>query len=146
MDKEAIKIIFALILLTCSCFYLGFISYPVHQERLSKITSTYPSDCEYNGSLSDTSYCLNAELLTFFNFNLSNTGIPLNESELKTQGGVCSHYSKWYISQFKKHNVYTKYIIIDTGNTTAHAVAIVSDNNEYCLLDQTSVICYTFEQ
>jgi hypothetical protein len=145
MNLILIREMLLVVLLGLLCFLLGFVYYPMYQQSQIKGDYSMDDNCTYTGNLTKLANCLENELSSFYNYNLSNTGKELNITQLKEEGGVCSHYSKWYISKSKYDGLYSKYVIIDTSKDTAHAVAILSDIDEYCLLDQTIVMCFSFE-
>lgn len=95
--------------------------------------------------LFNTSYCLRDKLISFYKYNKSNIGKELSLNDLKYQGGVCYHYSKWYYNQINKSNFYKDEVLIDVNKNTTHIFTIASDSLGYCILDQTYVICIPFE-
>lgn len=109
------------------------------------------SNCS-NLTLKDTAYCLRDQIEPFYNYTLLNQGRILSFEELKTLGGSCQHYSKYYYD-----NIPTRYfrqeVSINIGNKTGHKFTIISGedkiNNKtiksYCILDQTEVKCQELE-
>lgn len=85
--------------------------------------------------------CLHQELLEFFNYNASNVGKEMTFEELKTGGGVCSHYSKWYIKRAEELGFRGEYVVM---YSIGHAVAMITHHSNetnqstYCLVDQTN--------
>lgn len=114
-----------------------------HSTFLSNplIQKSYDESFNCNMDLKNTSECLNTKLLTFFKYNISNINKQLTLDELKEQGGVCWQYADWYISQINKSMFYTEILRFPTGNGSGHAVALMSNEEGYCILDQAEVNC-----
>lgn len=96
-----------------------------------------------NLDLVNTSYCLNEEMNTFFKYNISNKGKDLNLSELKQEGGVCYHASKFYVDNAKELGYNSQIINFwDNNKSIGHSIALVYDNNldNYCILDQKEIV------
>ena len=146
MDKENLKdvlTIFAILLfLSTSSFALGF-KFRVDMESSAlKIGDYYGTNCS-NLSLTDTASCLNKELKSFYNYNLSNIGKHLTLEELKAQGGVCSHASNWYKDNIDNSTTYSsKYVYLsEVGNSSSHVFIIMYGEEGYCILDQRFKLC-----
>ena len=97
-------------------------------------------------TLEDTAYCLKNELKTFYNYNSSNIGKELTLTELREQGGVCSHYSAWYVQNMEKYGYKSEKLVFDMNlnKTKKHAIAVSSDDTGYCVLDQLSINCVRY--
>lgn len=93
----------------------------------------------------DTSYCLNRELTSFYNYNLTNWKIQLSEEELRTIGGVCWQYADWYKDKMLKLGYYADTFTFDLDTNTSHTIAIASMSDGYCLLDQRTIKCIRLE-
>jgi hypothetical protein len=78
----------------------------------------------------------------FYKYNLSNKDKELTPKELMEQGGACGNWAEYYQSLAKAKGYYAKLVSFDTDNETRHEVAIVSNNNSYCLIDQINYECY----
>ena len=106
------------------------------------INSESNTDCE-GLSLIQASKCLNDEVKGFFKYNISNVNKELSLEELKVQGGVCNHWSEYYLNRFKELGFLGKEVIFWSKNKDkGHEIALVWDNNisSYCILDQTNII------
>lgn len=118
---------------------LGFFvsqAYNSHREIASLSFSEYPSGCK-NLGLEETADCLRNELSEFYFFNDSNTGKNLTLAQLKQEGGVCTHFSRWYTQRFKEiGGFYTKEVSIDLTPEDAHRFVVASYNTTYCIIDQ----------
>ena len=116
-------------------------------QRSLKLTE-YPVDCS-NLSLPDTAYCLRDELKTFYHFNRSNVGKDLTFEQLVKEGGVCTHYSDWYSQRMSALGFYVKIVDMDVDLKSkpkiGHEIAIASNREAYCVLDQDFVSCMGFE-
>ncbi len=90
--------------------------------------------------------CLHANLMTFFNYNYSNYKTHLTFEELKERGGVCWHYTKWYIESAKKLGYKAKEINIKLTDDVGHVFAVINDKYTYCIVDQTfKPECYNMD-
>jgi hypothetical protein len=126
------------------CFVLGFLiaSLPTSEGcyikgELSPVKGNY--ECS-NSSLQNTSYCLLNTISPFFKYNLSNRYQNLTDLELFEKGGVCWQWSEFYGRQLDTYGFDTEQVIIKMGNGS-HQFAVASDNETYCILDQTKVFC-----
>ena len=97
---------------------------------------------------------LNLEVIQFYKFNLSNTEKDLNESMLLLEGGVCHHYSKWYVNRSLEAGFFAeefsfktrRYIIDNKTYYVGHSIAIISDETGYCVLDgNNKPQCFEFK-
>jgi len=120
--------VFTLIIFV-SYYYLS--DYPMVSTRLD----VQETSCDKEDLISKAN-CWHEELKEFFVYNESNYKKSLTLEQLKTEGGVCWHYSNWYAKKAKQEGFSAKEIILDTGEYT-HQIAIVSDDRVYCILDQT---------
>lgn len=102
-------------------------------------------DCK-NKSLEQTAECLNRELMTFYNYNLSRVGEKLSEAELREQGGVCEHYADWYIEMGKRLGFNTEKVAIKIDSRVGHAFAVISNSEGYCIMDQNTARCKKLKQ
>jgi len=101
-----------------------------------------------NLSLEETSNCLVKELKEFYNYNISNLhlywnkGFPniKNWTKIKQEGGVCWHYSEWYVKRAEELGFRGKRVRVDY-EPTDHAIALLTNNkNEYCIIDQRNLV------
>lgn len=90
--------------------------------------------------------CLNHQLNKWFFYNLSNIGKELNLEELQSEGGVCSHASKWYYDNINKSMFYAEKVRIQITNDSYHVFTVISGSDGYCLLDQEVINCVELEQ
>lgn len=109
-----------------------------------KIAPEIQSNLTCSGNnLFNTSKCLRNELKTFYKYNSSNIGKKLSLEALKEQGGVCEHYSQWYKSQIDSlKGFYGKEVIVDIDEEVAHQLTVISNEEGYCILDQTIINCF----
>jgi len=136
-------LIFIALLFSISALLIEVYSHFVinNTERLSNIE--YDANCE-NMNIFNTSYCLRNQLIVFYKYNLSNIGKDLNFEKLKKEGGVCSHFAKWYYEKINKTKFNAQEVSFAINETLYHKVTIISDNEGYCLLDQNEVGCVKF--
>jgi len=145
MDKQKLikgLLVSTWVIIVLLCFYLlGIVTspgiYPFLEDSYinGKIQQDSTDVVEFSGKL-------NSELKTFYNYNLSNIDAEFTEEELKEHGGVCWHYSEWYVEHAKAAGFKAKTIIL-VGSPFSHEVALIWDNNltAYCLLDQEILTC-----
>lgn len=77
----------------------------------------------------------------FYKYNISNLEKPMTFDEIKTYGGVCSHYAWIYESWAKKDGFCTKNIYLEDGKG-GHRVVIISNEKGHCLLSNNMFICF----
>lgn len=100
-------------------------------------------DCK-GYDLFSTSYCLQAELREYVEYNLTNkdefwnTKAPINWDFIKEYGGVCWHYAEYFVNRAKELGFQGKRI--DVWNGLNHSIAIIHDNNSYCIADNKDII------
>jgi hypothetical protein len=99
-----------------------------------------------NQSLEHIANCLKDYLTTFYNYTILPDKRRTLE-EIKQNGGDCYDYSNLYADWGKELGVYGKVVIMDNDNESAHAIAILSNSEGYCMMEQTNKpICLTFVQ
>jgi len=154
-------LIIVLILLSVQTGYLiGKSNFKVFKEN--SIYSLNNTNCT-GLNLINTEQCLRESLSLLYKYNISNTGKKLNLEQLKTEGGVCSHYSDWYRDNIvsiggkfedqdqvthiinDSRNYYTTQCEIRVDTIKNHIVTIISNNEGYCILDQLNNFCWRFE-
>lgn len=113
----------------------------VFEKDVIAITS---GNCS-SGEIKADANCLREELSKFYRYNASNTGTKYDLDILKREGGVCSHYSRWYSIEGNKAGYYTREVVMDMNKDFAHMVTIMSNAKGYCILDQTEVKCFSVE-
>ncbi|NOZ47394.1 MAG: hypothetical protein GXO79_11520 [Chlorobi bacterium] len=101
------------------------------------------NDCT-NLSLEKTAYCLRDNIKTFYKYKVTPDYLDLNLTELKKQGGDCKNYADLYVKLIKGEGFYGEHIIIDVDASNAHAFAVMSNGNGYCILDELNVWCNQF--
>lgn len=137
-------------LLIVSLVFTGIQMAPAYNKFMEKkITPSGDfedvKDCR-SDDLMMTSECLRKQIMQFFKFNITNIDLyrsgkaiwqeKIDWDVIKEQGGVCWHYARWYYDRAKELNLSATLPYIKNNETTAHMVAIISDDDEYCLLDQ----------
>ncbi len=68
----------------------------------------------------------------------------LDFETLKEQGGVCTSWSDYYNEIGQGLGFYTENIIIKVEDGLSHEFNVWSNEDKYCILDQTEVICIEF--
>lgn len=133
-----------LFIIAICLFLIGFFVGLIYNDELSngkiKAEASLSDNCT-NLNLFNTTKCLNNELRNFYYYNLSNKNNKLSDEQLKAEGGVCWHYAEWYQKQAEKLGFYAKTVSMSINETLAHEVAIISNQNGYCIADQLTVRC-----
>jgi hypothetical protein len=124
-------------------FMLCFLLF-AYQEYKDYSTSGVEAISDCNGTLYETAGCLRDDLVTFYNYNLSNAGAVLTEEQLREQGGVCEQYAKWYKVNMESRGYNAELVMMQIEGRQYHMVTIASDEEGYCLLDQQIINCYEF--
>lgn len=103
-------------------------------------------DCK-NLSIKDASMCLRNSLSEWYFYNISNLNdnyncytdktCNVNYDKLKKSGGVCWQAAAWYVDKAKELNYNAKFVTININESIRHTFAVISDDEGYCLLDQT---------
>lgn len=140
--RKKFKSLLAGILLLASAIIIIF-GFLLYQNEDSQILSEINNNCS-GLDLFMTSKCLQNDVSEWYKYNISNIKKELSLEKLKIEGGVCNHYADWYLEQVKNLNLYSKKIIFDTDNETAHAIVIISSKEGYCVLDYISNKCWKF--
>lgn len=96
-----------------------------------------PNSC-MNKSMYDSSNCALKYVEKFYKFNISNVGRTMTLTELKKEGGVCSHYSKVYDLIGKEAGFYTTEVTIWNTPKDRHVFSVWSNEEGYVILDQTN--------
>lgn len=94
--------------------------------------------------LLDSTACVTQLTKTFYKYNLDNLGKDLDFTTLKEQGGVCSSWSNYYNKIGKELGYNTRNVIIKVTDDFSHEFNVWSDENRYCIIDQTEAVCVEF--
>ncbi len=81
----------------------------------------------------------------FYQYNLDNIGRELDFQTLKDQGGVCSSWSDYYNQIGEKLGYNTEEVIVKTEEGLYHQFSVWSNQEKYCVIDQTEVFCIGLE-
>lgn len=145
MKREYLVLIIGIILLMLNAFLVGYnLSY-------SKETINTLSEINYNNSncsnldLINTSKCLNSQFKEFFVYNLSQKNSKLTLEQLKKDGGVCSHASKYYSDNANDLGFFGTTCSFNVSKengtiTVRHQIAIISNSSGYVVLDQRNIV------
>jgi len=94
-----------------------------------------------NTDIVDASRCVVGVTNQFYKYNIDNIGKELDFQTLKNDGGVCESWSNYYDEIGRKLGYNTEEIIIKTSEDLYHQFSIWSNEDKYCIIDQTSVYC-----
>ena len=134
INKLAIYKILIIIEIALLSFWVGlFIDSEFNAfNRMSSII--YSEDL----NLSKEVYDIYSNIRPIFKYNITNIHKELNESQLIEEGGVCWHWTDWYIREGNKRNITTQKIDIKLNETLGHRFAVMFDKDEYCIVDENS--------
>lgn len=115
-----------MIALICTLFFV--LGHGVGNGVLSikHLTSNSINNC--TGDFMQSVQCMQQDLSSWYNYNLTNLGKKMTEEEFKTNGGVCSHASEWYGTKAKALGF------------NAQQIIIYDSVGEYCVVDQTTLV------
>ncbi len=96
------------------------------------------------GNISEASSCVVKVTSGFYKYNEENIGKNLTFDELILQGGVCSSWSDYYNEIGKNLGYNTENLTIPVSGNVYHRISIWSNEEGYCVIDQTKVSCFDF--
>ena len=134
----SIIILFILLLVFTVPFAKGYID----QKKTESIESIANSCSEKN--LLDSAECVTELTKQFYKYNWDNLDKELDFQNLKEQGGVCTSWSDYYNKIGQSLGFYTENIIIQVDDGLSHEFNVWSNKDQYCILDQTEIICIGF--
>ena len=134
----SIIILFILLLVFTVPFAKGYID----QKKTESIESIANSCSEKN--LLDSAECVTELTKQFYKYNWDNLDKELDFQTLKEQGGVCTSWSDYYNKIGQSLGFYTENIIIQVDDGLSHEFNVWSNKDQYCILDQTEIICIGF--
>lgn len=77
------------------------------------------------------------EIINFFKYNMSNVDKELSDSKLIIEGGVCWHWTDWYLRKAFEKNISGIKINFYINKSMGHQLGLIYDTDEYCVVDQT---------
>lgn len=101
-------------------------------------------ECD-NLGLKESVYCLNDFVNSFYKFRINDDYNILSDQELKSQGGDCLDYSRFYVNHLTNLGFHAQYVNMYMSKEYSHTIALVSGNETYCILDQSFVWCMPYE-
>jgi len=129
MNKKIIFCISVIVIIGfVSIFVWKYNEIPTSEREIVK-------NCE-GLNLKKTAFCLVENIETFFVYNGSN--IPESFNSLKEYGGICGDWADLYISLGDKLGFFTESLTMRITNIEGHRIAIISNDEGFCILDQTS--------
>lgn len=137
--KDDVFIGVGLAILFLSSFLLGYIVHSRDINLLSISGKFSPDITEYqecaNKSIESTSVCLRDYVSTFFNYTVRDESDKTIE-DIKANGGDCYDYSMIYIKMARELGFQAHLAVFRVSDNSSHAVAILGDDNKYCVMDQ----------
>ena len=97
-----------------------------------------------NGNISEISSCVVKITSEFYKYNEENVGKNLTFDELKEEGCVCSSWSDYYNEIGKSLGYSTENLTIPVSGYIYHRVSLWSNEEGYCVIDQTKASCFEF--
>ncbi len=95
-------------------------------------------------NISEASSCVVKITSEFYKYNEENIGKNLTFDELKEEGGVCSSWSDYYNEIGRSLGYNTSNVTVPISGFVYHRLSVWSDENGYCILDQTEFSCFDF--
>jgi len=92
----------------------------------------------------DASECATEITSRFYKYNEDNLGKELDFQTLKEEGGVCSSWSDYYGEVGENLGYNTRNVLIHISGNLYHEFNVWSNEDGYCVLDQTKVTCFEF--
>ena len=93
-------------------------------------------------SLKEAGQCAVENTRNFYQYNLENIGTEISFSELVEEGGVCSNWSHYYTELGESLGYNTEDKIIRLSGNLYHEFSVWSNEESYCILDQTELSCF----
>jgi len=147
---KVMVVTFITILVLMDCFIFLAIGYVAHDDIQTKIRNfrvqdrETPEECN-NLSLQDTAYCLNSYVNKIYKYKIRNDMENPTFEELVEEGGDCYNWAELYVDYAEQLGYHGTIAIMPTKSNTGHAIAIISEEEGYCLLDQRVVLgCFMF--
>lgn len=147
--KSVIFEVIAIFLVTLIIVIFSYFFFSSIYEMYPSVSLLYDFDNISNDycaglDLLTTSFCLRTEVDSMYNYNLSNVGKKLNITSLRIEGGVCSHYSEYYVKRARQLGFKSRTVYIDLEGDIDHEIAIISGDKSYCVLDLNNIPqCYS---
>jgi len=115
----------------------------------------YFDDREFNDVLDISKACSSLNIIestecatkitkSFYKYNIDNLGKELDFQTLKKDGGVCTSWSDYYNEIGQNLGYNTENVIIKISDDLSHEFNVWSNENQYCIIDQTESICIGF--
>lgn len=114
--------------------YFNYASIPLSEQNIIKVCS--------DTSLPTTIYCFKNQIATFYKYKITDDNLHLTLDELKKNGGDCLNWARLYTKLATEKGYHSKIVTIDINNLGNHAVAIISNNQSYCLADELNIRCF----
>jgi hypothetical protein len=95
-------------------------------------------------SLVDASTCATDMTSEFYKYNIDNMSKDLDFQTLKKEGGVCTSWSDYYNEIGEGLGYNTEGVIVKVSDNFYHQFSVWSNEDNYCILDQTAVSCFGF--
>jgi hypothetical protein len=135
--KFAWSVVIVLVLFCTFIFLIRQLSYSVESLLLPKEKSV--SNCSAMPFI-DTVECLNTYVDKIYKYNKTDDSIELSNDDLIKYGGDCKNWAEFYAEEIQKYGFYGIAQKLQMNETNAHAVALLSSNGTYCVVDQQIII------
>lgn len=124
---------------------INYLPKGIEVEVRANLTENYIMYKCQNLSMEDTSSCLVNQITPYYIYNRTDDRISLSFNELMVRGGDCKDWSELYERLGKKLGFNSKVVIIGVNDSSMHEIAIISNDDGYCILDQRDKYCTFFK-
>ena len=92
----------------------------------------------YNETFTEKINCMVTYVRSIYKYEETDDSMDLELEELKLRGGDCKDWSELFFSMAKELNMTARKVQFSTNKTAkiGHQITIVSDEFNYCILDQ----------
>jgi len=97
-----------------------------------------------NQNIENSSKCVINATSGFYKYNLDNIGKDLTFSQLVDEGGVCSNWSEYYSNLGENLGYNSENVFIKISDGIYHEFSVWSNDESYCVIDQTEFHCFDF--
>ena len=138
--KKIIKVLFFVVVgLLLICVLIN-VSY---KDKEIIVIESITEGC-YDLNIFDSALCLQKNVKSFYNYNISNEGKDLTFEELKQYGGVCTDYSSLYYNAGEELGFYVEEVLINKDENIGHAFTVISNVDGWCFLSGKNAGCLKF--
>ena len=115
---------------------------------ISQSESEIVSECSRYDSLNGKVACLQKNINSFYIYNLTDDKMELSLEDLKERGGDCKDWSELYVRLGERMGLegnYYKFVPGGEDGKFSHALAFLSENEGFCIIDGKDIWCRKFK-